>query len=56
MLSSLSSTIITVFDIADLPKSTPALFPGIRVRCHVVAGFRNLRLRHQREWILVWWI
>src|SRR6516164_5273440 len=30
MLSSLSSTIITVFDIADLSKSTPALFPAIR--------------------------
>jgi hypothetical protein len=36
MLSSLSSTIITVFDMADLPKST--LFPAIRVRCRVVAG------------------
>jgi hypothetical protein len=34
----LSSTIITVFDIADLSKSTPALFPAIRGRCRVIAG------------------
>src|SRR5262249_61455750 len=52
MLSSLSSTIITVFDIADFPEIDARTVPGDPRPLRVIAGFRDLRLRRPREWVV----
>src|SRR5262249_15477739 len=52
MLSSLSSTIITVFDIAAFPEIAARPVPGDPRPLRVIAGFRDLRLRRPREWVV----